>query len=235
MNVLLTDFDLNSGILGFMLKVESSYCVLDALESASKLDETLWPQLISSIDRLDLLQSGNMNPGTRIEAPQIRRLIEFARRHYGAICVDLSGNMEKYSVEVMQEASRILLVCTPEIPSLHLAREKLNFLRSIDLEDRVGLLVNRAQRRSAIPVEEIEKLLGRKALMLLPNDYLGVHRALTRGTSVLPSSDLGKSFDQLAKLLIEKKNEMATPKRRFVEYFSLTPARYRIVISDKKG
>jgi hypothetical protein len=52
---------------------------------------------------------------------------------------------------------------------------------------------------------------------------------------VVPSSDLGKSFDQLAKLLTEKKNEMVARKRRFVDYFSLVPARYRIATDGKKS
>jgi pilus assembly protein CpaE len=235
MNVLLTDFDLNSGMVGFMLKINSGYSVLDAMDNSGKLDESIWPQLVSTFDRLDVLQAGTLNPGTRIEAQQIRRLVEFARRNYKAICVDVSGNMEKYSIELMQEANRILLVCTPEIPSLHLAREKLNFLRSVDLEDRVTLLLNRAQRRSAISVDEIEKLLGRKVLLSLPNDYNGVHRALTAGTSVQPSSDLGKSYDQLVNALIEKKVEAPGGKRRFVEYFSIVPARYSIIPGSKKS
>jgi phosphoribosylformylglycinamidine synthase len=48
--------------------------------------------------------------------------------------VDLSGNLERYSIEIMQDCKRIMLVCTPEIPSLHLAREKINFLKTLDLD-----------------------------------------------------------------------------------------------------
>jgi pilus assembly protein CpaE len=235
MNVLLADLDLNSGMVGFMLKTENGYSVLDAVDNSGKLDESLWPQLVSSIDRLDVLHAGTLNPGTRIEPQQVRRLVEFARRNYKAICIDLSGNMEKYSIELMHEASRILLVCTPEIPSLHLARQKLNFLRSVDLEDRVSLLVNRAQRRGVIPIDEIEKLLGRKVLLTLPNDYNGVHRALTAGTCVQPSSDLGKSFEQLVKMLLDKKGPAPAGKRRFVEYFSILPARYSMTADSKKS
>lgn len=225
-NALLADFDLNSGLVGFMLKLDQGYSVVDAAENSSRLDETLWPQMVSSLGRLDVMQAGHMNPSYRIEPSQVRRVLDYARRNYKAICADLSGNMERYSVEILHEATRIFMVCTPEIPSLHLAREKLNFLRGLEIDGNVEVLVNRAQKRSAIPLAEIERLLGRKILMAFPNDYVGVHRALTQGTFVQQNSDLGKSFDGLAKAVLEGRSQKTMPQRRFVEYFSILPARY---------
>jgi pilus assembly protein CpaE len=224
-NALLADFDLNSGLVGFMLKVAHGYSVIDAAENSSRMDETLWPQMVSSLGRLDVLQAGHMNPSYRIEPLQVRRLLDFARRNYKAICADLSGNMELYSVEILHEAARVFLVCTPEIPSLHLAREKLNFLRSLDLDDKVDVLVNRAQRRGCIPFSEIERLLGRKILMAFPNDYTGVHRALTVGTFAERTSELGKAFDALAKVVLDGGMQKHVQPRRFTEYFSIHPAR----------
>jgi pilus assembly protein CpaE len=225
-NALLADFDLNSGLVGFMLKLGQGYSTVDAAENSSRLDETLWPQMVTSMGRLDVLHAGHMNPSYRIEPSQVRRVLDYARRNYKAICVDLSGNMERYSVEVLHEATRIFLVCTPEIPSLHLAREKLNFLRGLEIGNNVSILLNRAQKRGSIPLPEIERLLGRKVLMAFPNDYTGVHRALTMGTFVRHSSDLGKAFDVLAKTTVENPSGQTTAKRRFVEYFSILPERY---------
>jgi len=225
-NAVLMDFDLNSGLVGFMLKLQQGYSVVDAVESASRLDETLWPQMVASLGRLDVLEAGHMNPSYRIEPAQVRRVIEFARRNYKAVCADLSGNMERYSVEILHEATQIFLVCTPEIPSLHLAREKLNFLRGLEIEQNVAIVVNRAQKRGAIPLPEIERLLGHKILISLPNDYAGVHRALTLGTFVQQKSELGRAFEQFAKLAIEGRAGKNDGRRRFVEYFSILPARY---------
>ena len=123
--VLLADFDLNCGLIAFMLKLASHYSLVDAADKSGELDENLWPQLVSEIGELHVLPSGRSEPGVRIDPIQIRRLIAFARRQYGVICVDLSGNMEKYSIELMMESKRIFVVATPEIPPLHLARQRL--------------------------------------------------------------------------------------------------------------
>ncbi len=231
---LLADFDLNNGILAFMLKLDCRHSVVDAAESADHLDEYLWPRLVAKAGEVDLLASGDRNLGFRIEAAQIRSILDFARRHYRAICIDLSGNMEQYSIEIMNEAKRIFVVCTPELPSLHLAREKLSFLRSVDLESRVSVVLNRAQRRSLISTAEVEKLLGMPVRLTLPNDYAGVHRALTDGQRVAPESELGKRFRAIAEGILEKR-PLDTDKRRFVEYFSLLPARYSLLPSGRKS
>ncbi len=232
---ILVDFDLNSGMQRFMLKLDNEYCLTDAAENSFRMDDNLWPQLVTTIGNLDVLHSGKLNPNFRIEASQVRHLIDYMRRMYKVVCVDLSGNMEKYSLEIMQESKRVYLVCTPEITSLHLAREKYNYLKTLDLGDRVTVLLNRAQKRAVISPAQIEELLGIPVAMTFPNDYQGVHRALTIGRNVEPSTELGKQFSKLAQSMFEKK-VVSTPesKKRFVEYFNLLPGRYSLFPDGKK-
>jgi pilus assembly protein CpaE len=232
---LLMDLDLNSGMQRFMLKLDNEYSIVDAAENAFKLDETLWPQLVTSIGHLDVLHSGRLNPGYRIEGAQIRSMIEFARRNYRAVCVDLSGNMEKYSIEIMQESKRVYLVTTPEIASLHLARERFHYLRQLDLGDRIQLILNRSQKRAPISVSQIEDLLGLPVLSCIPNDYQGVSRALTAGRPVESNSDLGGDFQQLASAMMERKAVKAAPKagKSISDYLSILPGK-SILFADKK-
>ena len=74
----------------------------------------------------------------------------------------------------------------------------MKFLRSQDLHGRVRVLLNRAQKRSMLPISEVEKLLGVPVFQTFPNDYAGVHRALSSGKSVNPDSELGRGFRALA-------------------------------------
>jgi pilus assembly protein CpaE len=221
--VLLADFDLNSGMVGFLLRLSNQYSVVDAVDRADELDEDLWSKLVSCVGRLDVLSAGRLNPGVRIDPSQLRPFLDFARLQYRVICVDLSGMMEKYSIYLMDESARIFLVCTPEVPSLHLAAEKLKFLRSLDLGERVQILLNRAQKNSAIPSQEMERILGAPVCMTLPNDYAKVHQALMSGQAVDLSSRLGRRFEELAQSLLEVPKAPVTRKRRFLEYFSLSP------------
>jgi pilus assembly protein CpaE len=234
--VLLADFDMNCGMQRFMLKLDSAHSIVDAVEHAAELDEHLWPQLVAHVGGLDVLHAGKMNPGFRAEPAQIRHLLEFARRNYRAICIDLSGNMETYSVEIMHECKRIFLVCTPEIPSLHLAREKCQYLQSLDLGDRISILLNRSQKRNMISPAQVESLLGLPLHMAFSNEYKGVHQSLTEGRHVDPASELGKQFTKLAVSLLDSPQPaVEAPSRRLVEYFSLVPARYALLGKKPAG
>jgi Flp pilus assembly CpaE family ATPase len=162
-----------------------------------------------------------VNPNLRVEGAQIRALVDFARRNYQALCFDLSGNLERYSIEIMHECKRILLVCTQEVASLHLAREKMAFLRNFDLDSRVSVVLNRCHKKSLFSKEQVEEVLGTHVLATFPNDYLRVNRALSEGACIDPESDLGKAFANFAAELLERKMLAKPDKKKFLEFFAV--------------
>jgi pilus assembly protein CpaE len=227
MRVLLSDFDLNSGMIRFMLKLQNEYSVIDAVEHSMHVDEHVWPQLVTSMEHLDVLHAGRINPNIRVETAQIRALVDFARRNYKALCFDLSGNLERYSLEIMQEAKRVLLVCTPEIASLHQAREKLHFLKALELDSRVSIVLNRCQKKPLFTQKQVEEILGLSVIKMFPNDYNGVNRAMTAGSFVETKSDLGKSIEQFAQELLDRRAAPSqAQKPKFIEFFAVPPRQY---------
>jgi pilus assembly protein CpaE len=235
MHVLLSDFDLNSGMMRFILKLQNEYSVIDAVEHSLQIDEHLWPQLVTSLDTLDVLHAGRCNPNFRVEGAQIRGLIDFMRRNYQALCFDMSGNLERYSLEIMQDCKRILMVCTPEIPSLHLAREKMFFLRNFDLDSRVSIVLNRCQKKATFSKEQVEEILGVPVIMTFPNDYHGVNKAVTAGSVVETDTELGKAFASFAAELLERRVMGQSPnqgKKKFLEYFAV-PNRALVSSTEK--
>jgi len=223
-SVLLLDFDLNSGILGFLLKLSPRYSVVDAVENADRLDQDMWAKLTWPMGTLDVLPTGRLDPGLRVDLEKLHHLLAFARRFYKVICVDHSGMMEKYSLELLRESGRIFMVATPEVPALHLGAEKLRFLSGLDLAGRVEILLNRAHTRSLLSREQIEQMLGAAVRMSIPNDYPAVHEAIMAGKPLSEDSRLGRHFEELARSLLELPAVSVTKKRRFFEYFSLSSA-----------
>jgi pilus assembly protein CpaE len=227
--VLLADFDLNSGLIGFMLKIAGTYSLVDAAEMSAQLDDSLWGKLVQGKDNLHVLPAGRPDPGMRIEPAQIQRLLAFARRLYHVICADLSGNLEKYSIELMHEAKRIFLVTTPEIPPLHLARERLRLLRQLELGDRVSILVNRYHRASAISIRQIEDVLEAPVYASFANSYRSVHQALVEGRPVEENSELGRQILELAKRILDPGAQQAQPApKRFIEYFAVLHPKFSL-------
>lgn len=229
--VFLGDFDLNSGLMRFQLKLDSQGSILDASQMMPNVDEQQWAKLITRFKTLDVIHSGHVNPLARMEMEHLRHLISHLRRAYRVVVADLSGNMERYSIEIMSESKHIFLVTTPELPALHLAREKFLALQKLDLGNRVWVLLNRFdQRRSPLSLQEVERLVGRPVGLTFKNDYRTIHAANANGSFVEQGTDLSLSCAQLAKAIYHDSldsGESRAAKTSFVEYFSLVPTLYR--------
>jgi ABC-type phosphate/phosphonate transport system substrate-binding protein len=81
-----------------------------------------------------------------------------------------------------------------------------------------------------ISAEQIEELLGLPVDMSFPNDYQSVHKALAAGTPIDMNTDLGRQCTALAHTMVSNKQVRIGPKqkKRFVEYFAISPAKYTL-------
>lgn len=96
----------------------------------------------------------------------------------------------------------------------------------MDLGDKVAILMNRAQKRPIISTEQIQSLLGVPVFQEFPNDYRGVHNALTTGREIDASTELGKQFTQLCySVLDQAPPRLGAKKSKFLEYFSVAQSR----------
>ena len=71
-----------------------------------------------------------------------------------------------------------------------------------------------------------------KATHRAPGDVLtktmSSSKALTLGTLIEPSSELGRKYTALAQTFTGAITKPTPAKKRFVEYFSIVPARYKL-------
>ncbi len=222
---LLTDLDLNSGTIRFFLNLNHPYSVGDAIERAHEMDDSLWPAMVARYEELDVLHAGRINPNVRIDPAQITDLVAFLRRAYSILAFDLSGNLERYSVEIMRESKQILVVCTTEVAALHLAREKIGFLRDHGLAERARLVLNRVSKHSVLNAAEVEELIGAPVVATLANDYHSVARSISSGQCLAPGSDLGKQLARFADSLVEApapaSGSPGGGKKKFLEFFTV--------------
>lgn len=201
--VLLVDLDLNNGLIAFMAKLKAECGPKELVEQAMTFDEEIWNQIVMRKGNLRIFAPKTGESDFRIEPSKIEAVIAFARTLYEFVCVDLSGNMEKYSTELLRKSDRIFLVCTPETPALHLARTRFGVLRSLGVRDQVRLIVNRWHKGGLFAIADIEDMVGTPVYETIPNEYQSVHRALMNGDETPAKSVLGDAFAALARRMRE--------------------------------
>lgn len=217
---LLVDFDLNSGVQRILLNISNPGSVVDAV--AQELDERNWQGFVTAFGNLDVLHAGPIDPAIRLEQDRVERFLQFLRRNYGAVVFDLSGNLERYSLDVLQQARHIVLVCTPEVPSLYLAREKILFLRVLDLEKRILPVLNRVSRKAVFSTGQIEEILGVPVFATFSNDWKGLSSRAAGADTLRLLPPLSQEFREFAAALLQgPKPRSRPPAPKFLEHFFL--------------
>ncbi len=227
--VLFADLDLNCGVSRFLLKIANPLGIRDAIARIPEMDDGLWAEIKSNVEELDILPAGLIDPQVEIDASRVRALFEFARRRYRIVLADLSGTMEPFSVGVLQQSRRIVLVVEPDLAAVHMAREKMRFLEGQDLHDRVSLVVNRWRKDAPLTIADIESVLGVAAEITISEASDQIYKSVMRGGALDPASTYFREIAELAGWLASESGVKHRPaQKRKVEYFSLIPSRYSL-------
>jgi pilus assembly protein CpaE len=197
--VLLADFDLMGGMIGFYLKLTNTKSLLDLLPLAERLHEGAWASAVAVADGVDILAAPETPYAGPVDAARLHAVMEYARMNYDWVVVDLPVVFQRLSLMTISESDRAFLVSTPELPSLHLARKAVNLLDQLGFpKERFQILMNRIDRRDEIAGSDIERLFNCAIDARIPNDYFSLHRAVTLGQPVDAHCELGKAMESLA-------------------------------------
>jgi pilus assembly protein CpaE len=197
--ILLADFDLTGGTIGFYLKLSHNYSLVDALQHSDHMDTALWNSLTVNYGGVDILPAPAAPYAEGLDGARLRVLIDHARHLYDWVILDLPAIFNRTSLMAVTECERAFLVSTSELPSLHLTRKALTMVDQLGFpKDRFQVLVNRVDKRDDITTADMEKLFGCTIHAKLPNDYFSLHRVVTLGQPLGNEGDLGKSIEQVA-------------------------------------
>ncbi len=197
--ILLADFDLAGGTIGFYLKLNHQYSVVDALQHAEKMDVTLWSSMAVAHASVDILPSPAAPYADPVDPSRIRMLIEHAKRLYDWVILDLPSVFHRTSLIAISAADSAFVVSTPELPSLHLTRRAMTLIEHLGFpRERFQVLINRADKRADLGTGDLEKLVNCPVAANFSNDYFSLHRVVTLGQPLGPESELGKAIEQFA-------------------------------------
>jgi len=197
--VLLADFDVMGGTIGFSLKLTHTRSLLDAMSVADHIDPAVWSGLVVHSGGIDILPAPE-TPGLELLEPdRLHTVIEFARLTYDWVVVDLPVVFQRISLMTISEADQAFLVTTSELPSLHLARKAVAMLQQLGFpKERFQIAVNRMDRRSGVTAADMEKLFNCPIHSRFPNDTLALHRAVTLAEPLGNECELGRAVESLA-------------------------------------
>jgi pilus assembly protein CpaE len=138
-----------------------------------------------------------------LEPQRVADSITAARPYFDFIVVDLHPSYSGLNQAVFVKADRILVPVTPDVPALRAAVQLRDVAIEIGVQDRLALIVNRAN--SGVSVADMEKTVGMPALALIRSGGLLFVRAANEGRTVIemyPRERVAEDFQALAERLV---------------------------------
>jgi pilus assembly protein CpaE len=202
--VLLADFDLTTGVLGFYLKLDHACSLVDVLQRADQIDSDLWTAVTADANGVDVLPAPEFPFTDSVEQSGLHQVLEHARNTYEWTVVDLPSIFQRLSLLTLSEADRAFIVASSELASLHLARKAVKLIKQLGLDaQKIQVLINRMDKRNTdLNISDMSKLLECAVDTSLPNDSLALQRGIILGQPLGTDSELGKAVENLAGKLL---------------------------------
>jgi pilus assembly protein CpaE len=140
-----------------------------------------------------------------ITAEQVTTALQVARGAFRHIVVDLGSYLGDITLGVCDLARHLVVVVSPELPSLKGAREVMGLFRDLHIpDDRITVVLNQRQPDAAVPRESVERTLGIAPAIEVKPDGARPDRAALTGTMLVtsdPKSEIGRAARRLADIV----------------------------------
>jgi pilus assembly protein CpaE len=116
-----------------------------------------------------------------VTPPGVKRVLEMLRAQFELVVVDCAAWFNDTTLAILDQADVILTILTLEITSIKNIRLFLEVAEKLGYEDKIRLVLNRADTTLGIRVADVEHSIGRKVDNTIVSDGRAVVYALNRG------------------------------------------------------
>ena len=205
--VVLIDADLQFGDVAVMLKLAHAHTIVDAVSAMHRLDEPLLRSLLATGPEGLLILSAPREPafGDQVTAADMHAILELLRGFCAHIVVDTPAQFSEVALHLIEESDDLVLLGAMDVPSIKNMKIGLQTLKLLGTpSSKLRLVLNRANAKVGLDVNEIEKTLQLKAEALLPSEIL-VPQSVNKGIPAVigaPRSGFAKALGALADVLV---------------------------------
>jgi len=202
--VVLADFGLQFGDVGVHLNIWSKYTVQDLLARVEDIDDAmLGPVLQQHSSGIHVLLSrATPEVAGEITGAQIDTLLDRLLERHTYVIADTWSFLDEVAWALLRRADEVVVVTTPEVPSLKNVKHFLEYTRQQSLiQGRITLVLNRFPSVDGISLQDVQQHLRHPVSANIPSEGRLVTHSVNRGIPLVishPQSWVGQSMLKLA-------------------------------------
>jgi hypothetical protein len=142
------------------------YSLWNPTDSPRRLDGHTWGAFVFDSHGIEVLDAREIYPH------QLNKVLQYARQKYRIVCADVTGAKDAHALETLRASECIFLVSHSDRASLEMAREKREWLQSMNMAEQCGLLLDRVP--GGVSTDEAEEISGLPMCSLVDRpEYIG--------------------------------------------------------------
>jgi pilus assembly protein CpaE len=187
--VAIVDLDLQFGDVGVALDLRGANSIVDLVAHAEAIDETLVDEVFLRHESgiRALVSPDTLSAVETVEPDRVMRALDALRDHFSFIICDLWSSLDELTLATLRIADRVLVVTTPELPSLKNVRRAIAATSPLLMDERTQIVLNRHPGKVGVSIADVEKNLGRPVAATIPSEGVGVTDAINQGISMFDS------------------------------------------------
>ncbi|MBU0503871.1 MAG: ATPase, T2SS/T4P/T4SS family [Candidatus Omnitrophota bacterium] len=167
-----------------------------------------------------------------VDARKIKDVFALLDKDYEYIIVDAGQHFSEVILAALNQANLVLLVVTPDVPSLSQTKWALDILQSLNFPvAMLKIILNRAESLSGISWQEVRISLPLDIIAQIPSDGEIVGAAVNRGIPVVINSPRSKITRSIEKLALD----LSKNSKLFIEHQEIDQLRLKEGIVEKDG
>jgi len=186
--VAIVDLDLQFGDVGVALDLRSANSVIDLMAHDEQLDAGLVEDVFVKHESGVHVLVAPEHVGSSDSADPVRivRAVDALRDHFSYVVCDLWSSLDDLTLGMLRTADHVVLVTTPELPSLKNIRRVIAATPLLG-DERTQIVLNRHPGKAGVSMADVEKNLGRRVASTIPSEGVGVTDAINQGISMFDS------------------------------------------------
>jgi pilus assembly protein CpaE len=220
LTIAVVDCKVQFGDVKIALDMRAGRSILDLVDNIDELDRDLIESAMVRDDRSGLralLAPPKPEQADLVEAGHVQTILERLKSMFDFVIVDMGSTLRELELAVFDQADRILLVATPDLPAITNVRNFFELMQVLGYSREMVLLVlNKSDSNTGLNARMIENHLKHQVFAEVPVEDRLVLHSVNHGIPymIAPNADRRSPLLQKTGALAQQLMQVFAPKPR---------------------